>query len=173
MREHRPPERIAPVKFASIQASFSGTLPVAHFERLKPLLASDSGVVQCQMRGELDEVKRPLLIAHVSADLQLLCQTCLTEMTFQIDHDFTLCVVSDEEQAEQITEYDAVIADDEELSVLPLFEDELILSLPVVAHHAPGECAVAESLLREDDEIEASEKPNPFSVLASLKKSSK
>lgn len=170
MRDHRPPERISPVKFASLQASFSGVLPVTHFARLTEFLASQEGEVHCELEGAVDEAKLPLLKARVKANLSLLCQTCLTPMQFPVDHRFTLGVVEDDEAAEKLTEYEPLICRGEDVLVSDIFEDELILSLPVVANHEPEECAVNMTTLRQDDEIEVNEKPNPFAVLASLKK---
>ena len=178
MRDQRPPERLAPHKFASQNAVISGVWPLAHFDRLLPSLASDSGEVKCELRGELDGMRRPLLIAHVQADLQLQCQTCMQPMSFQVDHDFSLCVVKDDDEADELGEdVDPLIVGDdvEDISLREMFEDELILSLPVVANHEPGECSIAVEALSADvaEEFDAPAKDNPFAVLAGLKKTDK
>lgn len=179
MRDQRPPERLAPHKFASQNAVFSGVWPLAHFDRLLPSLTSDVGEVKCEMRGELDVMRRPLLIAHVQADLQLQCQTCMQPMVHQIDHAFTLCVVKDDDEADELSEDvdPLVVGDDvEDISLRDVFEDELILSLPVVANHEPGECSVAVEALyvaEQESELDAPAKDNPFAVLAGLKKTGK
>lgn len=131
------------------------------------------------MRGELDVMRRPLLIAHVQADLQLQCQTCMQPMVHQIDHEFTLCVVKDDDEADELSEDVeplVVGADIEDISLRDVFEDELILSLPVVANHEPGECSVAVEALyvaEQESELDAPAKDNPFAVLAGLKKTGK
>lgn len=180
MRDQRPPERLAPHKFASQNAVFSGVWPLAHFDRLLPSLTSDAGEVKCEVRGELDGMRRPLLIAHVQAELQLQCQTCLQPMAHHVDHEFTLCVVKDDDEADELSEdVDPLIVEDssEEIALRDVFEDELILSLPVVANHAPGACGVAREALQSADEaveeFDAPAKDNPFAVLAGLKKTGK
>lgn len=182
MRDQRPPERLAPHKFASQNAEISGVWPLVHFARLLPLLTSSDGSVQCEMRGELDGMRRPLLIAHVQADLLLQCQTCLQAMSHHVDHHFTLCVVKDEDEADELSEdVDPLVLaeDNEEIAVRDLFEDELILSLPVVANHEPGACGIAVDALRSaepqltNEESDAPAKGNPFAVLAGLKKTGK
>lgn len=130
------------------------------------------------MRGELDVMRRPLLIAHVQADLQLQCQTCMQPMVHQIDHEFTLCVVKDDDEADELSEdVDPLVvgADIEDIALRDVFEDELILSLPVVANHEPGACSVLveAQYVTEVEELDAPAKDNPFAVLAGLKKADK
>lgn len=177
MRDQRPPERLAPHKFASQNAVFSGVWPLAQFDRLLPSLTSEDGVVKCELRGELDGMRRPLLVAHVQADLLLQCQTCLQSMPHHVDHEFTLCVVKDEDEADELSEdVDPLIVEDdnEEITTRDLFEDELILSLPVVANHEPGTCGIAVPALQSAaEEPKAPAKENPFAVLAGLKKPGK
>ena len=183
MRDQRLPERFAPHKFASQNAALSGVWPLAHFDRLLPSLTSSDGEVKCELRGELDGMRRPLLSAHVQAELQLQCQTCLQAMTHVVDHEFTLCVVRDEDEADELSEdVDPLILEDEtaEIALRDVFEDELILSLPVVANHEPGECSVNIDALQSADSdavskeaFDAPAKDNPFAVLAGLKKTGK
>ena len=182
MRDQRPPERLAPHKFASQNAVFSGVWPLAHFDRLQPSLTSSDGEVSCELRGELDGMRRPLLHAYVQADLQLQCQTCLQAMTHRVDHAFTLCVVKDDDEADELAEdVEPLILADEtgEIALRDVFEDELILSLPVVANHEPAACGIAVAALQSVDDAAANEtfdapaKDNPFAVLAGLKKTGK
>jgi len=183
MRDQRPPERLAPQKFASQNAVFSGVWSLAHFDRLLPSLTSSDGEVKCEMRGELDSMRRPLLVARVQADLQLQCQTCMQSMVHHVDHEFTLCVVKDDDEADELSEdVDPLILEDAagDVALREVFEDELILSLPVVANHEPGDCGVVVEALQatEQDAVsnqafDAPAKDNPFAVLAGLKKTGK
>jgi uncharacterized protein len=58
---------------------------------------------------------------------------------------------------------------------LDAIEDELLLSLPLVAKHGPGACRpedlekVAKKLKKGSEEI-IIQKPNPFAILEKLKK---
>lgn len=58
-----------------------------------------------------------------------------------------------------------------EISLVGVIEDEFILNLPLIPKHSSEHCevSVAEQVFGELPE-EAAKKPNPFAVLASLKK---
>ncbi|KAA1446822.1 hypothetical protein F1E15_26235, partial [Escherichia coli] len=58
-----------------------------------------------------------------------------------------------------------------EIDLLAMIEDEIILSLPVVPVHDSEHCEVSEADMVFGELPLEAEKPNPFAVLASLKKS--
>ena len=58
-----------------------------------------------------------------------------------------------------------------EIDLLGMIEDEIILSLPVVPVHDSEHCEVSEADMVFGKLPAEVEKPNPFAVLASLKKS--
>ncbi len=178
---NKPPEHIAPAKFCATESSFTGRLSLAHFARLSSMLAAGNdgvvaGEVECSMRGQVDAARRRLLIGHVTADLPVVCQTCFGPMTVHVDHDFELCVVRSEEDAEQFAgDEEPVVCEGDELNAHDLFEDELILSLPVVVNHPAEQCQIPPDVLHtgEDDEPEVPDRENPFASLSVLKKSGK
>lgn len=173
MRDHQPPERLAPRKMALSRSSADGKWDLKLFERLTPLLSSSEGVVSCSFRGEVDASRRQLLHVHVIADLQMACQTCFGPLKVPVDSEYMLHIVKREEDADGDTDCDPlVIVDEDDTSSLALAEDELILCLPVVANHEPGECNVPEALMRagSDEDTEDGTVPNPFSVLSTIKK---
>ncbi|MCP9479688.1 YceD family protein, partial [Marisediminitalea aggregata] len=80
--------------------------------------------------------------------------------------------VQGQQDAEALPEaYDPVeVGDHGEVSLLQLFEDELILSLPIVPFHAEEVCTVTSDDM-QFGEIEPEQKqPNPFAVLKELKR---
>ena len=62
--------------------------------------------------------------------------------------------------------YPLLLEDD--VNLADLVGEELILSLPAVCYH--DDCSVKMSFGEDEIPAEQIEKPNPFSVLASLKK---
>nr|MBA2816722.1 50S ribosomal protein L32 [Candidatus Pantoea persica] len=78
--------------------------------------------------------------------------------------------VSSDEQAEALPEaYEPV--DFGEIDMLAVIEDELILlALPVVPVHDSEHCEVSEADMVFGKLPAEAEKPNPFAVLASLKR---
>lgn len=133
-----------------------------------------TGWLEAQRVGDPHRWMR--LQAH--AELPWTCQRCLTPVTLPVSVDRNIRWVSDENKA---AELDAEMEEDvlalvRQADVLALIEDELIMESPLVPRH--DSCPVTVVLSTDDlddapDEPEVEAKPNPFAVLASLKKSGK
>ena len=78
----------------------------------------------------------------------------------------------DQEQADALPEaYEPVEVNDHgEVDLFQLLEDELIISLPIVALHAEEDCEVGEDDMTFGKIDPANERPNPFAVLKELKR---
>lgn len=118
--------------------------------------------LQALPERHLGEDVLPALGLDVSVQLPLVCQRCFEAMPLSLDLHFAYVVCT--------TPPEALLEDDawdwldpaEESSLPALVEDELLMALPIaVSHEFP--CV---ELQRE-----AGDKPNPFAVLAKLKKS--
>ena len=125
----------------------------------------------------------PLQYMHLrlAVDLPLSCQTCLQPYMESLDSDRDYILFESEEEAEawdfdeenQDAE-DALVAS-ETFNLLDSIEDELLLSLPLSARHALGECK-AEDLEKVSKKLKSGseeiiiQKPNPFAILQKLKK---
>ena len=73
-----------------------------------------------------------------------------------------------EEHAKNLPRYyDPLIVAGDDLELFPMVEEELILSLPIVPYH--DDCSVQTSFGDVATTDNETDKPNPFSVLASLK----
>ncbi|HBH36415.1 MAG TPA: hypothetical protein DDW45_08750, partial [Gammaproteobacteria bacterium] len=82
-----------------------------------------------------------------------------------VDSDFQLVVVQGLDEAAALgDEFDPLMADDAEINLPDLLEDELLLSLPVVARHQ--EC---HAWKYDDEPIAAESRENPFRILQKLK----
>jgi uncharacterized protein len=69
------------------------------------------------------------------------CQRCLAPVTVPLQERFDLVVVRDEaEAAAEIGGYEPVIADPTRLDLKWLVEEQVLLALPLVPMHDPGEC---------------------------------
>ncbi|STB64746.1 Uncharacterized ACR, COG1399 [Chromobacterium violaceum] len=160
------PILIDPLKFAREGASLSGKLPVSGLdERVHDDLSDTSGEVSYLLEGFRDELQRPALRIRLEAGLNVTCQRCLDGMPFSLDTDSVITLFTSQEKLEEACELDeeldAVLAEPE-LDVAALIEDEIIMGLP----HAPkhDECG------RETLSLAKADKPNPFAVLATLKR---
>lgn len=121
------------------------------------------------------------------SELALECQRCLHAVTVPVTVQCSIRFVKDEAAAAALDadSDDDVLALDRHFDLLELVEDELIMAQPIVPRHAQCPTDVA-SLMRDDDDVlpseggeqgaptdetsNASGRPNPFAVLATLKK---
>lgn len=74
---------------------------------------------------------------RMNALVPLICQRCLCRFDYHIDNAFSLVAVQTEAEAESLDEAlePIVLAEDGCLHIVDLFEDELILQLPIVPKH--------------------------------------
>lgn len=119
--------------------------------------------------GQADQVWLDL---KASVNLPMQCQRCLTPVLAWVQAERSFRFVLDEATAAALDDEaeEDILVLSRDFDALALVEDELILSLPLVPLH--DACPVALPTSVADPEFEAaSERPNPFDVLASLKKS--
>ena len=144
-----------------------GKIPVAQFTRLLEDCAGDQGEIAWSLQGGTHEHGYPQWELKVGAQVQLMCQRCLTPFSFGIDAHSILILARDDEKADEME----VSLDDESIDVivgsrafnlLELIEDEALLALPLAPKHAA--CEDAELPLQLVDEKEL-----PFSGLKGLK----
>jgi uncharacterized protein len=117
---------------------------------------------------------------HLTAgtSISLICQRCMTTVDSPIEVDQWYRFVATEEiaMAEDDESEEDLLVMEPQFDLLAVLEDELIMALPVVPMHEV--CPIAPPM--QSGELDAgsalgtdAEKPNPFAVLAQLKKSKK
>jgi uncharacterized protein len=115
---------------------------VAAFPRLAHEFTQ--GTLFCRVVGRVDQRGSLSLQLAVSGEVQLTCQRCLGSMPYKVDVERTLYLARNEAEMERLDalpDSDAIQAG-ETLSLVDLVEDEVLLSLPLSAMHAEGECPV-------------------------------
>lgn len=131
-------------------SSFVGEIAVDQFERLGAVLSETAGPVAVELTFERLESGRPAARGRLRASLPLTCQRCLQTCWSDIETDFHCCFASSEAVAERMPDDLDVLMMDEKgkVSLSDLFEDELLLALPIFPKHGEGGCAgdVAERL---------------------------
>ena len=106
------------------------------------------------LQGGRDSLQRLFLELTVKADMPLVCQRCIKPMPFKLDETSRIVLFADDELEGILTE--------KELDVRELVEDQILMALPFSPRHE--ECGnVPLAQINQD-------KPNPFAVLAGLKK---
>jgi uncharacterized protein len=190
------PRKLDIAAFIESGELMEGALPVVELTRVAEGLAKDVDLGSLppvtwsvQGRQVAQRVGGPQLWLDLSAQGELAweCQRCLHAVAEPIEVHCSIRFVKDEAAAAELdadSEHD-VLALSRQFDLMALIEDELIMAQPIVPRHDVCPTDVA-SLMRDKDLDEApaegeagasdagattaSGRPNPFAVLASLKK---
>jgi len=116
--------------------------------------------------GGTDKWQRPYLTLTLSGCLPLQCQRCMQPTEFALNENVRIVLFENEETLDE-----AMLADEDlegmlqepEIDVFSLIEDQILMALPFSPKHE--QCGNAQL------EANNQSKPNPFAVLAGLKKS--
>ena len=174
MFNERLPVHIDPIRMAETRRLLQGQLALADMSRLGEALLDSDGEVAVSLEFGTDNEGIRYMRGRIQAEVSLECQRCLETMRYPIDSEFALAMVRSVAEAEALpSHYEPLLVEGEPLFLRDIIEDELLLALPIVAMHAPEECSVDTSPGRAAGEMnndtDATEKKNPFSVLADLK----
>ena len=158
---------------AADEAGLTRRYPLARFARLADLLASTTG--EATARFTFSRLPEGLAGCEleVSSVARLKCQRCLESFEQPLHSDTRLAFVACEDDAGKVPEgYEAIAADEGRIDLGDLVEDELLLSLPVVALHGEGtQCAGTARQAGDDDRAEApADTHRPFAQLQDLLK---
>lgn len=165
------PSRLDVAAFAAASGQLTGQWPLAGLPRLsacspEPGSASVCWSAQGELLGSVPAAAETWLHVQASTTLGLVCQRCLQlfEQPLQARRSFQF--VKDEAEAERLDEHseDDVLALVTALELRSLIEDELMLSLPLIARHD----VCPQPLLAPDSALQH----NPFAALAALREPS-
>lgn len=159
------PAVIDPLRLADEGAELHGALGLGDMPRLLELCADDSGTASVDLYFERGAQGLRQMHGTVRAEVPVVCQRCLMPFRQAISAETWQVLLKPGEPS-------AVVADDADALVvtkpLPLseiIEDELLLAMPMIPRHAPGQCrtntAESASAIRET---------NPFAALHRLKR---
>ena len=165
------PEYLDLIQKASLGCEIEGEWPVSRLDRLADLLLSDSAIVRARLSlGR--EGKLRFLKGDVSVSLEVTCQRCMQAMQLPLKSEFSLAMITDEVQADQLPEgYEPLLVEEGKTRLPAILEDELLLAMPLVAMHEHdcSEYLQQQKQAAEDDQANAEkDKENPFSVLKDL-----
>ncbi len=157
-------------------AELGGSVDLERLPRFRQSLVSDEADIQVELRFSEGNSGYREIRGHLQARVEVACQRCLEPMAIELADQLCLALVKDDEQASKLRpEFDPWICPDIKLILADLIEEQLILSLPIVAAHEAGQCQAntgAAALAADTGEtIEEEVKENPFAVLEQLKKS--
>ena len=145
--------------------------PVAAFGRLGDRLAESGGSAQVRLAlGMIDGT--PAGVLRLQAGVTLVCQRCLRPLRRTVESESRLAFVA-QEDAPLPADHEPVVGDPRRVDLAALVEEELLLAVPLIARHAPGEqCGLpAQAGSRESEPAPvAQEMRRPFAGLKDLMK---
>jgi uncharacterized protein len=174
MQKVKLPKMVDPIKSATKRSEYRGVMLTCDMTRLLGLVADIANEVDIEVEFKKDEQGLTYFNGHMSCSASLLCQRCNNVFAHQINVSFCFSPVqgADKEYIDELPDaYEPVEVNDHgEINLLQTFEDELILSLPIVALHAEEDCNVKANNMSFGVIEPADERPNPFAVLKELKR---
>lgn len=150
-----------------LNRTIDGVYPLSKLKRLSEVLVSNEGYVSAKLEFG-HSVGFACLKGKVSAKLLVECQRCLSPMDIEVAGRFKFALVSSEDEFELVPEeFEPLLLEGEEQSIIDLIEDELLLALPMVTAH---ENACSDYLVKQEAEVKAEkEASHPFASLKALK----
>ncbi|MCT8558562.1 23S rRNA accumulation protein YceD [Glaesserella parasuis] len=173
MQKVKLPLTIDPYKDAQRRMDYEGYISANLLSRLGESVGQVLGDAQVTLSLYVDPQKLTVVKGSAKVDVELDCQRCSNPFTQTLDCTFCFSPVSNMDQADNLPEiYEPIEVDSfGEINLLDMIEDEFILSLPLVPMHTNEHCEVSESeLVFGELPEELAKKPNPFAILANLKK---
>lgn len=170
----RLPKYIEPRKLAQKNGYFDGFLLPEDMPRVSETIDSFEKI-RATLAFDIDVEKRRVMDTNITGTVKLLCQRCLEPVEHQLKASATFALVWDEERAEQLPgRFEPWIVGEDPQDLHAILEEEVLLSLPVVAYHE--EPCVDASVMSVGDSAEQTDTPeareNPFKVLETLKNTS-
>ena len=174
MQKVKLPHSVEPTKSAMKRSDYRGVIASKDMERLSEAVVRCSDYVDAEVQFEKDAQGLTVFHGHLATQVTLICQRCNGELDYPVEAEFCFTPVQGEEQESDdiIPEaYEPVEVNDHgEVNLLQIFEDELLLSLPIVPLHAGSECTVKQDDMSFGKIEPEQERQNPFAVLKELKR---
>lgn len=177
MKERFPPAHLELRAFAQSRAELAGAEPLGRYGRVAQecLDGGQGRTVIWKAQGEIrpgssgsDDVWLQL---HAESIVSMTCQRCLdpVEVALLVDRSFRFVADEETAAAQDDDSNEDLLAMEDDFDLHRLIEDELVLAMPLIAHHA--DCATRAPGVAADPDfgISVAGRPNPFAVLSRLK----
>ena len=162
MQKVKLPLTLDPVRTAQKRLDYQGIYTPDQVERVAESVVSVDSDVECSMSFAIDNQRLAVLNCDAKVTVTLECQRCGKPFTHQVYTTYCFSPVRSDEQAEALPEaYEPIEVNE---------FGEIDLALPVVPVHDSEHCEVSEADMVFGELPEEAQKPNPFAVLASLKR---
>lgn len=175
MQSVKIPLSVDPYRAAAKKLDYQGIVAKDTLERLASMVVSieDDAKVSLSFFEDLSGIV--VLEGKVVCPIIMECQRCGEKMKIELNAEFKYSPdVKKLEELELEDQFDCVDVNSlGEIDLYAIIEDELILSLPLIAKHSDEECSATDFLKSISDNGEHAElKHNPFAELGNLIKHS-
>ncbi|OUD12473.1 YceD family protein [Thioflexithrix psekupsensis] len=169
------PKTIDPLRLAKQAETLTGRYEIHQLPRLHDRLCELRGHAEFNWSFSLNEEQQILIQGWIRALLPMICERCLQPVDYVLTASTALMVLRPGQSEDQVPdEFEALLLTQMPVSLLSLVEDELVLALPIIPKHdqCPNNLnVIADETVHVDPADEpVAIKPNPFAVLATLKK---
>ncbi|MBL8266641.1 YceD family protein [Steroidobacter sp.] len=133
----------------------------AELPRLREAGGHDGSAIEAHFQFSLFE-GRPAVTGELHGDAVLTCQRCMQPVAIELDDTFQVLLVA-EERSDEPGGYEPVVANASRLDLGWLAEEQVLLALPLVPMHEPGDCDAVEASDEDASTVE-SEDEAPLSA---------
>ncbi|ORU89774.1 MAG: hypothetical protein A6F71_02065 [Cycloclasticus sp. symbiont of Poecilosclerida sp. M] len=161
---------IDPFVCAEQKRYFSGQLSIKELPRLLEDVLASEALLDIEFQF-FKEQKNIIITGRISGELMLQCAACLEPMSFPVDIQVGLAVIRDQSLMDYVPDsYEPCVVEDRCLQLSSIVEDEVLLTLPIIAKHDRCINDLPHTSASKDFVVEELEvKENPFEVLKNLK----
>ena len=140
------------------QAQLNGKIEIGRLTRLCELLMSDKGSVSARFEFSQQGVDRTTVDLSYKGTLDLVCQRCLESVTEEISGRVLFVILEDDSMVSSAPEdHEPIVLSGIRCQPAEIVEDELIISLPLVARHSQidecGSLVKGPGVLTSEDEV--------------------
>lgn len=167
------PEMVDVARLIAAGSDLQGRIPLQQLERLGSMLVETGGEVEYNLHFGRDEENRQMITGEVAATVVMECQRCLQPVSIRLDRPMAWeCVWSERQFPNIAGGHDPYLMVEEPVPLAGLVEDELILSLPLVARHEAHEVCSPPAYGGDDNNLQEPDtrEPHPLAELARLKR---
>ena len=166
------PKKIDPIQSAQKRSTYDGVYLADQMKRFTDAVVAVEAEIPVKVEFLKDAQSLTYFKGEMRSQVQLVCQRCNEIFNHSVYTEFCYSPVQGSEQENDLPDaYEPVEVNDHgEVDLFHLLEDELILSLPIVALHSQDDCAIKQDDLQFGKIEPGPERINPFAVLKELKR---
>ena len=172
----RLPIEINPYRLVEQRRLLNGRVLLSDLSRIQEFTTSDKGEVSVKLEFARTSTGLPTIIGSLKGVVPLLCQRCLESFDFIVDSSLQVILLRSDAEAERLQDrYDTWLVEDDRIFLQDFIEDELLLTLPLIAKHKECNLNKAAEEASFDKEtkhkLQQEETENPFALLKDWKSS--